>query len=156
MRKCPYCLEEIPDEAKVCKFCSKTVVKRCPSCAEEIVATAKKCRFCSADLEEKAAGPTPVKAVVMRPDSTCGERREIVLSLVLMFVTCGIYALVLSIEDVRGDEALVERYARHCPLVALTRGAHGATLFIRGEPYYISPFMADEHDPTGAGDVFLE
>jgi len=63
-------------------------------------------------------------------------------------------ALVLSIEDVRGDEGLVASYARHCPLVALTRGANGATLFIRGEPHSISPFMADEHDPTGAGDVF--
>ena len=38
-------------------------------------------------------------------------------------------ALVLSIEDVKGDEALVAGYARHCALVALTRGAQGSTLF---------------------------
>ena len=101
MRKCPYCLEEIPEEAKVCKHCSKTVVKRCPSCAEEIVATAKKCRFCSADLEEKAAA-MPVQAHVMRPDSTCGERREIVLTLVLIIITCGIYGLIVSYK--MGDE----------------------------------------------------
>jgi pfkB family carbohydrate kinase len=63
-------------------------------------------------------------------------------------------ALVLSIEDVRGDEQLVMSYARHCPLVALTRGANGATLFICGEPHYIPAFMAAERDPTGAGDVF--
>jgi len=99
MRKCPFCLQEIPEEAKVCKFCSRTVVKRCPACSQEIVATAKKCRFCSADLEEKPApapGPIPVKAVVLGPDVPCGERREIVMSLVLIFITCGIYGLVMT------------------------------------------------------------
>lgn len=65
-----------------------------------------------------------------------------------------ISALVLSIEDVHGDEALVARYASHCPLVALTRGVAGATLFIQGQPHTISAFPAIERDPTGAGDVF--
>jgi hypothetical protein len=63
-------------------------------------------------------------------------------------------ALVLSIEDVRGDEALVAGYARHCALVALTRGAQGSTLFLRGVPHHIAAFPAVERDPTGAGDVF--
>ncbi len=63
-------------------------------------------------------------------------------------------ALVLSIEDVRGDEALVRNYAQHCPLVALTRGAQGATLFLGGQPHHITAFPTDERDPTGAGDVF--
>ncbi|MDQ2997641.1 MAG: PfkB family carbohydrate kinase [Chloroflexota bacterium] len=63
-------------------------------------------------------------------------------------------ALVLSIEDVRGDEALVAGYARHCALVALTRGAQGSTLFLRGVPHHIPAFPAFERDPTGAGDVF--
>jgi sugar/nucleoside kinase (ribokinase family) len=63
-------------------------------------------------------------------------------------------ALVMSIEDVRGDEALPQSYARHCPLVALTRGALGATLYIHGEPHQISACPAIERDPTGAGDVF--
>ena len=63
-------------------------------------------------------------------------------------------ALVLSIEDVHGDEALIEGYARYCPLVALTRGAQGATLFVGGERHYIPAFAANERDPTGAGDVF--
>jgi hypothetical protein len=107
MRKCPWCLQEIPEEAKVCKHCSRTVVKRCRSCQEEIVATAKKCRFCSADLEEKPGAPPPVapepvKAYVMRPNSTCGERREIVTSLVLIFLTCGFYGLYLTYK--MGDE----------------------------------------------------
>ena len=63
-------------------------------------------------------------------------------------------ALVLSIEDVRGDAELAASYARHCGLVALTHGAHGATLFVAGEPHHIPAYLADEHDPTGAGDVF--
>lgn len=63
-------------------------------------------------------------------------------------------ALILSIEDVRGDEALVANYAQHCGLVALTRGAQGSTLFINGQPQAIPAFPAEERDPTGAGDVF--
>ncbi len=63
-------------------------------------------------------------------------------------------ALVLSIEDVRGDEALVLSFAAHCPLVALTRGDRGSTLFVKGKAHEIEPFSAQERDPTGAGDVF--
>jgi len=100
MRKCPFCLQEIPEEAKVCKHCSKTVVKRCTACNEEILATAIKCRFCHADLAAKAA-PIPVKATIVR-DTPCGERREVVLTLVLMFLTCGIYGLVVMYK--MGDE----------------------------------------------------
>src|SRR5215213_1978881 len=63
-------------------------------------------------------------------------------------------ALVLSTEDVRGDEALVAGYTRHCALVVLTRGAQGSTLFLRGVAHHIPAFPAVERDPTGAGDVF--
>ncbi len=62
--------------------------------------------------------------------------------------------LVLSLEDVGGDEALVAAYAAHCPLVALTRGAAGATLYLDGVPHPVAAFPAAELDPTGAGDVF--
>jgi sugar/nucleoside kinase (ribokinase family) len=62
--------------------------------------------------------------------------------------------LVLSIEDVKGDVALVAEYARHCALVALTQGARGATLFRHGEPHAIAAFPVIEREPTGAGDVF--
>ncbi len=63
-------------------------------------------------------------------------------------------AIILSIEDVRGDEALVHHYARHCRIVALTRGVRGATLFVDGVPHAIAAAAAVERDPTGAGDVF--
>jgi hypothetical protein len=62
--------------------------------------------------------------------------------------------IVLSSEDVGGDEALVAGYAKHCPLVVLTRGAAGATLYHNGQPEHVAPCAARERDPTGAGDVF--
>lgn len=65
-----------------------------------------------------------------------------------------VHLIVLSIEDVGGDENLARYYARLCPLVAVTRGAAGATLYVAGEPCYVPPFPAHERDPTGAGDVF--
>lgn len=63
--------------------------------------------------------------------------------------------LVLSIEDVAGDEALAASYARDCHLVVVTRGARGATLYVDGSPQAIAAFPALERDPTGAGDVFM-
>lgn len=62
--------------------------------------------------------------------------------------------LVMSIEDLAGDEAAALAYAAHCPLVALTRGAAGATLYVDGTAQQIAPFVVDEVEPTGAGDVF--
>lgn len=63
-------------------------------------------------------------------------------------------ALIMSIEDLQFDEERARSYARHCRLVALTRGAAGATLFLDGRPHHIEACPAVERDPTGAGDVF--
>jgi sugar/nucleoside kinase (ribokinase family) len=63
-------------------------------------------------------------------------------------------ALVFSIEDVQGDEALVRDIARQCPIVVATRGAEGSTLFVNGSPHDIPAIPVEEVDPTGAGDVF--
>ncbi|RRR71746.1 MAG: ribokinase, partial [Candidatus Viridilinea halotolerans] len=62
--------------------------------------------------------------------------------------------LVLSIEDVAGDEALLAHYAAACPLVVATRGVCGATLYRQGQSVQIGAYSANEQDPTGAGDVF--
>jgi sugar/nucleoside kinase (ribokinase family) len=83
--------------------------------------------------------PSPIRYQVWQPDPGFLRRLS---------------ALVLSIEDVRGDEGIVRGYIQHCPLVALTRGRLGATLFIDGEPHEIAPRPSNEVDPTGAGDVF--
>lgn len=62
--------------------------------------------------------------------------------------------IVVSIEDVAGDEAVPAAYAAHGPLVVVTRGAAGATLYRDGAPVAIPAFAVEERDPTGAGDVF--
>jgi sugar/nucleoside kinase (ribokinase family) len=63
-------------------------------------------------------------------------------------------AVVMSIEDVMGDESKAEQYAQDCPIVVLTRSAKGATLYLDGKPHSIPARPSIERDPTGAGDVF--
>jgi sugar/nucleoside kinase (ribokinase family) len=63
-------------------------------------------------------------------------------------------AVVLSAEDVRGDLELVHHAATKIPMLVLTRGAQGNTLYVDGRNVDIPPFPAHEVDPTGAGDVF--
>jgi hypothetical protein len=62
--------------------------------------------------------------------------------------------LVLSSEDIAGNEDQVLYYARHCPLVVVTHNRQGATLYHNGQTTQIDAFPAAEHDSTGAGDVF--
>jgi hypothetical protein len=64
------------------------------------------------------------------------------------------YIIVLSEEDIQGDEALVRRLAERVPLVVLTRAERGATVFMHGRASDVPAFQADIVDPTGAGDVF--
>lgn len=64
-------------------------------------------------------------------------------------------AVVLSIEDVAGDEGLVRQYARLSRIVVVTRGEQGCTLHVAGqEPQNIPAPVVDVVDPTGAGDIF--
>ena len=63
-------------------------------------------------------------------------------------------AAVFSIEDVQGDEALAADMARQCPVLVVTRGAGGCTLFVDGSPQHILADPKPEADPTGAGDIF--
>lgn len=63
-------------------------------------------------------------------------------------------AIVLSIEDVGGDEALVAAWARQARVLVVTRGAHGATLYVDSTPQHIPAPQVVEVDPTGAGDIF--
>ncbi|HLY75436.1 MAG TPA: DUF4234 domain-containing protein [Planctomycetota bacterium] len=90
MRKCPFCLAEIPEDAKVCKACNSTVVKKCSACHAEILATAKRCRFCAAELEGE---PLSVARTSVGP---LGSRREILVTLLLIFLTCGLWGLVVQ------------------------------------------------------------
>ncbi len=94
MKRCPFCTEEIPEDSKVCKFCSSAVVKKCPFCAEDLVATARLCRFCKSDLAGGTAPPAPARAPRLS-SAPLGEERGILAVILLTFLTCGIYGLVV-------------------------------------------------------------
>ena len=63
-------------------------------------------------------------------------------------------AVVLSREDVGGDEAYIAELAAQTRLLIVTDGWHGATVYQGEEITRIPPRAAHEVDPTGAGDVF--
>lgn len=63
-------------------------------------------------------------------------------------------AAVFSIEDVGGDEALAAAWAARAVVLVVTRGARGATLYVRGQPTHVPAPRVGEVDPTGAGDIF--
>jgi len=63
-------------------------------------------------------------------------------------------AAVLSIEDVAGDEELIEAMASASRVLAVTEGADGVRLYWNGDiRCYHAPVM-HEVDATGAGDIF--
>ncbi len=62
--------------------------------------------------------------------------------------------LVLSEEDLNGDAALMDEYARLTRIAVMTQGREGCVVFTQGQARHIPGFPAREVDPTGAGDVF--
>jgi sugar/nucleoside kinase (ribokinase family) len=65
-----------------------------------------------------------------------------------------VQAVFVSEEDIGGLETHVLGFFQRVPLGAVTLGDGGALLFVNGERYAIPADLADETDPTGAGDVF--
>ena len=63
-------------------------------------------------------------------------------------------AIVLSIEDLQGDEDAALEMAKHCEILAVTRGPEGVTIFDRGNAQNIPAPPAHEIEATGAGDIF--
>lgn len=64
-------------------------------------------------------------------------------------------ATVISIEDVRGEWAMAEQWAKAARVLAVTEGAQGCTVYVQGEgARKFSAPAQPEVDPTGAGDVF--
>lgn len=64
-------------------------------------------------------------------------------------------AIVLSIEDLRGDWALATAWAARTPVLVVTQGPAGCIVYTpQAEPRSVPGFRYDEVDPTGAGDVF--
>jgi len=63
-------------------------------------------------------------------------------------------AVVLSIEDVKGDWDLMEKWAKYAKILAVTMGEQGAAIFFKGERIHLAAPRVREIDQTGAGDVF--
>ena len=63
-------------------------------------------------------------------------------------------AVVLSEEDVAGDESLVAQYAAQTRMLVVTQGAAGCTVHADGRSCHFSAPTVHEVNPTGAGDVF--
>jgi sugar/nucleoside kinase (ribokinase family) len=63
-------------------------------------------------------------------------------------------AVVLSEEDVYGDESLIAQYAAQARLLVVTQGAKGCTVYTRGQGRSFPAPSVREVDPTGAGDIF--
>lgn len=63
-------------------------------------------------------------------------------------------AVVISREDVNGDEELIEHMAHLTRVLAVTEGPAGAVLYWNGDRRRFRAPVVTEVDPTGAGDIF--
>lgn len=63
-------------------------------------------------------------------------------------------ACVLGLEDVGGELRRVEQMAAACPVLVVTEGKQGCTVYAHGEDALIAAPEVQELDPTGAGDIF--
>ncbi|NPB09997.1 MAG: hypothetical protein GXO17_06540 [Thermodesulfobacteria bacterium] len=62
-------------------------------------------------------------------------------------------ALVVSEEDLGGEESLVEDLLSLTDILVVTKGSQGAELFCEGERLFLPTKPRPVRDPTGAGDV---
>lgn len=63
-------------------------------------------------------------------------------------------AVVFSIEDVQGDESIVEELISSIRVLVVTEGSCGARLYWNGDLRYFKVPQVEEIDPVGAGDIF--
>lgn len=63
-------------------------------------------------------------------------------------------AVVISREDVNGDDELIEHMAHQTRVLAVTEGSAGAVLFWNGDRRRFRAPEVAEVDATGAGDIF--
>jgi sugar/nucleoside kinase (ribokinase family) len=64
-------------------------------------------------------------------------------------------AVVISLEDIAGEWAIAEQWAKWARVLVVTEGAQGCSVFARGagaRQFSAPPTV--EVDPTGAGDIF--
>ena len=63
-------------------------------------------------------------------------------------------AMVISREDVGGDEEQIEFFAHHVRVLAVTEGAAGSVLYWHGDRRRFRAPHVEEVDPVGAGDIY--
>jgi sugar/nucleoside kinase (ribokinase family) len=63
-------------------------------------------------------------------------------------------AMIISLEDVGGDEEKVEFFAHHTRLLAVTDAAAGSVLYWNGDRRRFNAPPVKEVDSTGAGDIY--
>jgi hypothetical protein len=63
-------------------------------------------------------------------------------------------AVIMSQEDVSGDEATIRRFAASARILVVTMGAAGCRVFANGQERRVPVKPMNEVDPTGAGDIF--
>jgi sugar/nucleoside kinase (ribokinase family) len=63
-------------------------------------------------------------------------------------------AVVISREDVGGDDELIEHMAHQTRVLAVTEGAAGSVLYWHGDRRRFRAPQVEEVDATGAGDIF--
>ena len=63
-------------------------------------------------------------------------------------------AVIISREDVGGNDEVIEHMAHQTPVLAVTEGAAGAVLYWNGDRRRFRAPQMQEVDATGAGDVF--
>jgi sugar/nucleoside kinase (ribokinase family) len=63
-------------------------------------------------------------------------------------------AAVMSLEDVEGDERIVQQFADLAPVLVVTLGRRGCRVYRSGKNRHVPVTPVEELDPTGAGDIF--
>lgn len=63
-------------------------------------------------------------------------------------------AVVISVEDVGGDEDRISEMSTYCPILAVTEGSCGSRLYWHGDVRRFRAPEVEEVDATGAGDVY--
>jgi len=62
--------------------------------------------------------------------------------------------LILSLNDLFGDQKMLEKYLSLVKVGVETLGADGCRLFVGGQVIHVPVQKQPEADPTGAGDIF--
>jgi sugar/nucleoside kinase (ribokinase family) len=63
-------------------------------------------------------------------------------------------AVVISVEDVQGNEDLIAEFAQKTRILVVTEGFNGARVYWNGDIRRVSAPKVDMIDQTGAGDIF--